>query len=367
MKCSLIKKSDCKTSDWRGGKTTELAIFPPTKKYIDRDFVWRLSSATIDLEESDFTKLAGYDRVIMPLEGEVVLTFNDEKTVKLRELEQTAFSGEWMTKSFGRITDFNLMTRRGAARGALDVIEPASEAARLSHESSSGDKTTHALYLRDGYAVVNVGGDSYMLKCCDTLLLEYEEGEAPAYSIMGEGHIIRAVIRYSYKREESEPVFIPREKASFDDYKCALFLANTQFRFADRIFKRIRQKWYDEELSGAIRRLERLYVTFLAGMVGLMAILMTVFEEGMSDLTLLLIIFCWFAFDIAVISPLIYMIFLPKPIRKHIKDIDALTPYERTVRERELGGNERLEKLMKKYKNSGKNLGYDKEGKNDLL
>ena len=48
---------------------------------------------------------------------------------------------------------------------------------------------------------------------------------------------------------------------------------------------------------------------------------------------------------------------MPKPIRKHIKEIDKLTPYEQKVRNAELGRNERVEKMMKKYKNSGRYLG----------
>ena len=56
-----------------------------------------------------------------------------------------------------------------------------------------------------------------------------------------------------------------------------------------------------------------------------------------------------------------YMAVVPKPVRKHIKDIDHLTPYEQRVREKQLATNERVEKIMKKYKNSGK-IVYDEDG-----
>ena len=42
-------------SQWTGGKTTQLAISPKEAVYADREFLWRLSSATVELEESDFT------------------------------------------------------------------------------------------------------------------------------------------------------------------------------------------------------------------------------------------------------------------------------------------------------------------------
>jgi len=113
MKCSLRKEENYSISNWTGGKTKELAIFPRASKYLDRNFIWRLSSATVELDESDFSKLPDYDRVIMVLKGSVVLTYDGKKTVKLNELEQDSFDGGWKTKSFGRITDFNLMVRKG--------------------------------------------------------------------------------------------------------------------------------------------------------------------------------------------------------------------------------------------------------------
>ena len=100
MKYELLKEKDYNISKWTGGKTKELSIFPSTSKYLDRDFIWRLSSATVELEESDFSKLPDYDRVLMVLEGSVVLTYDDSRTVRLKELEQDSFDGAWKTKSF---------------------------------------------------------------------------------------------------------------------------------------------------------------------------------------------------------------------------------------------------------------------------
>ena len=76
-----------------------------------------------------------------------------------------------------------------------------------------------------------------------------------------------------------------------------------------------------------------------------------------SSGTAVLLIAAWILADCLLVSPLIYMPFMPKPVRKHIKDVNNLTPYEQRVREEELGRNEHLEKVMKKYKNSGRNLG----------
>ena len=41
--------------------------------YVDRDFLWRLSSATVEDAESDFTALPDYERLISTLEGTIEL------------------------------------------------------------------------------------------------------------------------------------------------------------------------------------------------------------------------------------------------------------------------------------------------------
>ena len=73
MEYKIYKETDFITSKWTGGTTRQLAIFPQESKYLERNFVWRLSSATCDLEETTFSKLPDYDRVLMVLSGDVVL------------------------------------------------------------------------------------------------------------------------------------------------------------------------------------------------------------------------------------------------------------------------------------------------------
>jgi hypothetical protein len=65
----------------------------------------------------------------------------------------------------------------------------------------------------------------------------------------------------------------------------------------------------------------------------------------------------WFAVDCLLVSPLIYMAVVPKPVRRHIKDVNNLTPYEQRVRAEQLGQNVIADSVLKKYKNTGKNLG----------
>ena len=117
-----LTKNEYAVSAWSGGTTTQLAIFPPEARYAERDFLWRVSSAAVALEESDFTALPDYDRLIATLRGEIVLTHNGGAPLRLRPFEVHAFSGADATHSRGRCTDFNLMLRRGRATGSMEAL-----------------------------------------------------------------------------------------------------------------------------------------------------------------------------------------------------------------------------------------------------
>ena len=64
MTIQHLTPSDYITTKWSGGLTTQLGIAPASAVYADRDFLWRLSSATVEDAESDFTALPDYERLI---------------------------------------------------------------------------------------------------------------------------------------------------------------------------------------------------------------------------------------------------------------------------------------------------------------
>ncbi|MBQ4650972.1 MAG: HutD family protein [Firmicutes bacterium] len=357
MKQYLFKEENYKVSNWTGGKTTQLAIYPHSSDYLERNFLWRLSSATIEQEESDFSKLPDYDRVIMVLEGEVVLSYEGERVARLKELEQDRFDGGWKTKSFGRITDYNLMVRKGS-EGYLDLIYPV--AAKTEFASSFETEkplATHALYCKEGYAVVNCCGESHMINPGQLLVLESEAGEKVEYSVMGEGIVIRAQIFYGDAASELGPEEIPAQPATFDDFKCCIYLANVQFRWAKYIVKKLKTQWFDEALSKAINKVERLYLTSMIFVLGVVAIIGLATTETISTGVMAVLFVAWVLIDCLLVSPLIYMAVVPKPVRRHIKDVNNLTPYEQRVRAEQLGQNMIADSVLKKYKNTGRNLG----------
>lgn len=129
---------DCPRALWSGGATLQLAIAPEGARYADRDFLWRVSSATVELEESVFTPLPDYERLITPLRGEMSLSHNGGEPVALAPYQVHRFSGGSETRSRGRCTDFNLMLRRGAAEGEMEALRLGDESREL---SASADET----------------------------------------------------------------------------------------------------------------------------------------------------------------------------------------------------------------------------------
>ena len=117
----IIRKKQHKTSEWSGGTTTELYIYPKDSLYGDRNFKWRLSSAKVEVEQSTFTSLPGISRLIMVIEGELLLKHEGHHNAVLKAFEQDSFSGEWTTTSFGKVIDFNLMMAQGY-KGKLEAI-----------------------------------------------------------------------------------------------------------------------------------------------------------------------------------------------------------------------------------------------------
>ncbi len=122
MEILHLTEKDFKTSAWSGGTTKELFIWPRDASYADRRFVLRISSATVDLEESDFTPLAEVERYITPLSGRFTLLHPGKAPVELGPLATPyRFSGEEPTHCLGRATDFNLMLKGVAGEMTLEA------------------------------------------------------------------------------------------------------------------------------------------------------------------------------------------------------------------------------------------------------
>lgn len=119
----IIPFENLVTTEWAGGTTTQLFIFPENAKYKELNFDFRISTATIEIEHSVFTKLPGVKRTLMVLDGTLELVHKDQHSTILEKYEKDHFDGDWETQSGGIAEDFNLMVLNPNLTGYLRHLQ----------------------------------------------------------------------------------------------------------------------------------------------------------------------------------------------------------------------------------------------------
>ncbi len=122
MEIKILTQKDFSVGRWSGGSTTQLYIYPENGDYGRRDFKVRISSAAVELEESDFTPLPGVTRYITPVTGGFTLTHPGKPPVVMAPYDAPyRFDGGAATHCDGRATDFNLMLK--GVCGSMEIGE----------------------------------------------------------------------------------------------------------------------------------------------------------------------------------------------------------------------------------------------------
>ncbi|MFZ9028342.1 MAG: HutD family protein [Crocinitomicaceae bacterium] len=111
-----------KPTKWSGGLTTELFIYPEGSSYTERNFDFRLSTATVEVETSVFTPLQYVQRTLMVLEGKMELNHQGHHSAVLGPMDVDDFDGGWETSSKGTCVDFNLMCLNGT-KGTVEGFD----------------------------------------------------------------------------------------------------------------------------------------------------------------------------------------------------------------------------------------------------
>lgn len=117
MKERIISEVSFKKTNWSGGETTQLAIYPEDSVFSEKDFLFRISSATFTSTESEFSDFSGYQRYILPLEGSLSLKHEGLYSRKLDSYEAEYFDGSWTTFSQNTLDcrDYNFIVKSGYA------------------------------------------------------------------------------------------------------------------------------------------------------------------------------------------------------------------------------------------------------------
>jgi uncharacterized protein len=128
---SILSPADYRRMPWKngGGQTTEITTHPAGTGLAA--FAWRVSVADVE-QDGPFSAFAGVDRTLVLLTGGGMRLTGDGEPLELRTpFEPITFSGDRnLTCSLvaGPVRDFNLMIRRGTARGDIVVRREGGEA-----------------------------------------------------------------------------------------------------------------------------------------------------------------------------------------------------------------------------------------------
>ena len=158
-----LTSTDYIDSTWSGGQTRQVYIFPPTSHYGDRNFDYRISTATVELASSVFTSLPAYERHLMTLDKEIKLIHTDsQNVVSLAPYQPYSFSGADPIESQGTCTDFNLIHS--------PYYEGMIEALPANQKVFSRKGKNHLFYFLDNQTV-EIDHELYDLHKGDSLLV----------------------------------------------------------------------------------------------------------------------------------------------------------------------------------------------------
>jgi environmental stress-induced protein Ves len=100
---------DFSRNDWSGGTSTQLVIYPSESDLLKQNFEFRISTASIDVEESQFTQFFLHKRIICSLLNPITLIHSDIQPFCLTPLVPYSFDGGMTTKCVGKTIDFNVI------------------------------------------------------------------------------------------------------------------------------------------------------------------------------------------------------------------------------------------------------------------
>ena len=196
----IIRSNEVVTTEWSGGTTSQLAIAPAGAVYADRDFDWRLSSAEVNDEKSTFTPLPDYHRFLTIRKGTLKMRHDGGEWYSIGEGDVAEFEGGSLTESEGKVTDFNLMVRKGRIEGSLDT-EFLEDGETLFMDPVKKSEVT-AIYLSRGgrISVFSDGKKAADLDEGDLLIFEEDDHALEVFaSAEGEAYIIRSDMRAAGK------------------------------------------------------------------------------------------------------------------------------------------------------------------------
>ena len=159
----VINKSQYKVTDWSGGQTTELYIYPENSSISDRNFKFRISSASFTDTKSVFSDFSGYQRYLLPLTGFIKLDHSGLYKRHLDPFEVDYFDGRWNTHSENSLDtlDYNFIVKNGSDATVEIIYE---------EKSVSTKDYNHYLYS-PGNFVILLSDEEHTIESGDLCIL----------------------------------------------------------------------------------------------------------------------------------------------------------------------------------------------------
>ena len=121
MEIRISSLEESPRNKWSGGETIQLHIEPEGLSVKD-NFDWRISVATVNKGESEFSDFSKYNRYLTILEGKMEIN-QEGKLIEINELEELRFDGGIKTvgKCEANIMDFNIIWKKEIENFKIEV------------------------------------------------------------------------------------------------------------------------------------------------------------------------------------------------------------------------------------------------------
>lgn len=160
MKITKISNDTLIPTVWNGGETFEYYIYPENALYGNRDFLFRISKATINKVPSIFTKFSGYQRFLVMLDSNLNIK-NNGKEEHYTPNDVFKFDSDSDITSYTKGNDFNFMVSKSVNKANVFFLE---EALQLNQSF------IFTFALKD--TSVQLNNEKFNLNTSDLLLIE---------------------------------------------------------------------------------------------------------------------------------------------------------------------------------------------------
>lgn len=158
-----FSKKDLIPAIWTGGLTYEYIISPSNAEYSNRNFIFRVSSATIEQIPSEFTAFNGFYRYLVMLDNTLTVTINGQQHVyQKNQIMQFASDDNVISYSTG--TDFNWMISDKIKRHEMKITK---------QQQNISDSIILLFALVT--TTVKVNGIEHIIELHDLLVVENDE------------------------------------------------------------------------------------------------------------------------------------------------------------------------------------------------